>query len=59
MDNFLYIVGMDYRKNVEFSNATAMCLKNNYVQYIHKLENANEEIALCEKKKASPRLQKI
>ena len=47
---------MDYRKNVEFSNATAMCLKNNYVQYIHKLEKANEEIALCEKKKTSPRL---
>lgn len=53
---FLYIVGMDYRKNVEFSNATAMCLKNTYVQYIHKLEKANEEIVLCEKKKTSPRL---
>ena len=53
---FLYIVGMDSRKNVEFSNATAMCLKNSYVQYIHKLEKANEEIALCEKKKTSPRL---
>ena len=51
---FLYIIGMDSRKNIEFSNATSMCLSNKFVQYIHKLENANTIIGLCEKKKTIP-----
>ncbi len=52
---FLYIVSMDYRKNVEFSNATAMCLRNKYIQYICKLEKLNTAISLSEKKKTNLR----
>lgn len=51
---FLYIIGMDARKNIEFSNATAMCLSNKFVQYIHKVEKANTIIGVCEKKKVVP-----
>ena len=52
---FLYIVGMDARKNVEFSNATAMCLKYPYVQYICKLERLRAAMLLSEKQKMSLR----
>ena len=48
---FLYIIGMDARKNIEFSNATAMCLKNKYIQYVCKLEKMNKAILLSEKQK--------
>lgn len=50
---FLYIIGMDARKNIEFSNATAMCLKNNYIQYVCKLEKMNKAILLSEKQKTN------
>lgn len=52
---FLHIVGMDARKNVEFSNATAMCLKYPYVQYICKLERLRAAMLLAEKQKTSLR----
>lgn len=52
---FLYIVGMDARKNVEFSNAMAMCLKYPYVQYICKLERLRAAMLLPEKQKMSLR----
>lgn len=42
---------MDARKNIEFSNATAMCLKNKYIQYVCKLEKMNKAILLSEKQK--------
>ena len=50
---FLYIIGMDARKNIEFSNATAMCLKNKYIQYVCKLEKMNKAILLSEKQKTN------
>ena len=40
----LYVIGMDARKNIEFSNATPMCLENKYIQYVSKLEKAYNEI---------------
>lgn len=48
-----YIIGMDARKNIEFSNATAMCLKNKYIQYVCKLEKMNKAILLSEKQKTN------
>ncbi len=48
---FLYIVGMDARKQVEFSNATSMCLNNNFIQYIQKIEKANTLIAEAKKRR--------
>ena len=44
---------MDARKNIEFSNATAMCLKNKYIQYVCKLEKMNKAILLSEKQKTN------
>ncbi len=41
------------RKNIEFSTATAMCLKNNYIQYVCKLEKMNKAILLSEKQKTN------
>ena len=52
----LYVIGMDARKNIEFSNATPMCLENKYIQYVSKLEKAYNEIILSERKKTEPRL---
>lgn len=35
---FLYLAGMDSRKNVEFHNATNLCVENKYMNYIHNVE---------------------
>ena len=40
-------------KILNFPNATAMCLKNKYIQYVCKLEKMNKAILLSEKQKTN------
>jgi len=40
---FLYIAGLDSRKNVEFHNATSLCLSNSLAEYIHLIEKSHEK----------------
>lgn len=46
---FVYISGLDNRKNVEFYNATSMFFDERYNEYIHELENIKKKGYMSEK----------
>lgn len=40
---YLYLAGLDSRKNVEFRNATSLCVKQATLVYIHAIEKSKNE----------------
>ena len=46
---FMYLTGLDNRKNVEFRNAVNLCANNQMISYIQKLENSKKRGYILEK----------